>query len=78
MKLDTEKNGKVRTIWIDGKAYTMRYLDSYKSEDQWRYTLPDGETYSHPTEFGALLMILKAHAGGEYDRMARQPMQLEG
>jgi hypothetical protein len=74
MKIYTEVHGLTRTIWIDGQKYEIMVrsdIANYDKEDKYRYFLPNGRSYTHPTEFGALLMIIKHHAGGEWDSKAK-------
>lgn len=67
MKIATKVQGLTRYIWLDGDKYSITAdAQPVFHRDRYHYTLPNGVTYSHPTEFGALLMILKHHAGGEW------------
>ncbi len=50
------------------KAVTYSYgprepMPTNPDEDAWQYTLPSGETYSHPNKHGCLHMILQDAIG---------------
>ncbi len=69
MKINTRVFGSHREIYVDGRTYAIDpnlAADRNPNQDRWRYTLPNGKTYTHPTEFGCLLMILKDIGGGEW------------
>lgn len=40
-------------------------MPSNPDDDPWQYTLPNGETYSHPNKHGCLHMILTDAIGGD-------------
>lgn len=74
----TAVNGRTRGIQINGETYWIKpnphknfgmpgaFEPLDDKQDAYVYVLPNGQWYTHPTEFGALLMILK-HATGGYD-----------
>ena len=72
MRISQRVHGADRFFIIDGKHYSIRHetrprdLSPDVGFDEWSYHLPDGEHCSHPTQFGALLMILKHLGGGEW------------
>jgi hypothetical protein len=69
IKVNTEVKGSRRTITINGQTFTIFPLyegPSINGTDKWQYTLPNGQTYGHPSEFGALLMCLKFAGGDEW------------
>lgn len=72
MKISQYVRGADRELVIDGARYLIEHVAPPRdfppnaSWDAWRYTLPDGASYTHPTQFGALLMILKHLGGGAW------------
>ena len=73
-KIATAVSGRTRGIQINGETYWIKPnpMNDFPApglgskQDAYVYVLPNGQWYTHPTEFGALLMILK-HATGGYD-----------
>ena len=65
--------GANREFIMNGERFLIEYvsrpidLPPEHGWDSWRYTLPNGEHYSHPTQFGALLMCLKHLGGGQWE-----------
>lgn len=76
--LDKEEDGdKLRHAT---KAVTYSYgprepMPTNPDEDAWQYTLPSGETYTHPNKHGCLHLIL-SHAIGNEERHSR-PAKLD-
>lgn len=64
LKVSTVVRGHRRGLQIEGQTYWIYPSGLSKDYDQWQYTLPTGAVFSHPTQFGALLMCIK-HAGGD-------------
>lgn len=73
MKINTKVFGELREIYVDGKTYAIfpnKRNVSGGSQDAWLYSLPNGDIFSHPDKFGALLMVLKDIGGGEWSEDA--------
>ena len=74
--------GATRTFFLNGETYIIAQnprppdLPMHVSWDAWKYTLPTGETYSHPTQFGALMLCLK-HLGGNAWTQPTNPITSE-
>jgi hypothetical protein len=68
MRMSVQVHGRITSIRIDGLVYTIESREvGVNNQDAYLYHLPNGDSYSHPTKYGALLMCLKEHAGGSWE-----------
>lgn len=72
--LSPSHSGKPPTTEIVYSYGPRNPLPQGEHEDAWEYTLPSGETYTHPNKHGCLHMILSDAIGADVAH-TRQPKQ---